>query len=95
MGRRPNPLCTALGFPSLKTVSQILVFFARFFEVLAKVDQPPIFFSREEREDTRREKEMKGFFIIFFAFLRVLRGSSLFFTGFEFLFEVVHVLFVL
>ena len=36
MGRRPNPPCTAQGFPSLKTVSQILIFFALFFEVLVK-----------------------------------------------------------
>ncbi|MDQ1355169.1 MAG: TGc protein, partial [Acidobacteriota bacterium] len=36
MGRRPNPLCTAPSFPSLKTVSQIFVFFARFLRVLVK-----------------------------------------------------------
>ena len=46
MGRRPTPPCTAHCLPSLKTVSQILVFFARFSEVLVKY-HTIIFMKRE------------------------------------------------
>jgi hypothetical protein len=41
MGRRPSPPCTAPGFPSLKSLSQIVVYLIHFWEVLEKV-WPPV-----------------------------------------------------